>query len=157
MNSRYWVMSWIVGKGCFLWPVCSLGKTLLVFTLHHFVHHRQTYMLFQVPLESLLLHSNPPWWKGPLFCVSSRRSYRTGQLQLLQYLWLEHVLGLLWYWMVGLGNNQDHSVTFETASKYCILDSFVDYESYSISSKGFLPTVVYIMVIWFKFTHSHPF
>ena len=29
---------------------------------------------------------------------------------------------------------------FETASKYCILDSFVDYDS--ISSKGFLPTVV---------------
>jgi len=43
--------------------------------------------------------------------------------------------------------NQDHSVVFETAPKYCILDSFVDYESYSISSKGFLPTVVDIMVI----------
>ena len=29
--------------------------------------------------------------------------------------------------------------------------------SYSISSKGFLPTVVDIMVIWIKFTHSGPF
>jgi len=29
----------------------------------------------------------------------------------------------------------------------CILDSFVDYEGYSISSKVFLPTVVDIMVI----------
>jgi len=29
----------------------------------------------------------------------------------------------------------------------CISDSFVDYEVYSISSKGFLPTVVDIMVI----------
>ena len=27
------------------------------------------------------------------------------------------------------------------ALKYCISDSFVDYEGYSISSKGFLPTV----------------
>ena len=38
--------------------------------------------------------------------------------------------------------NRDHSVVFEIASKYCILGSFVDYEGYSVSSKGFLPTVV---------------
>ena len=38
--------------------------------------------------------------------------------------------------------NRDHSVIFETASKYCILDSFVDCDGYSISSKGFLLTVV---------------
>ena len=43
--------------------------------------------------------------------------------------------------------NRDHSVAFEIASKYCILDSFVDYDVYSISSKGFLPTVVDRMVI----------
>ena len=47
-----------------------------------------------------------------------------------------------WY---ALETNRDHSVIFETAPKYCILDSFVDY-GYSISSKGFLPTVVDIMV-----------
>ena len=40
----------------------------------------------------------------------------------------------------------DHSVIFEIAPKYSISDSFVDYEGYSISSKGFLPTVVDIMV-----------
>ena len=34
---------------------------------------------------------------------------------------------------------------FEIASKYCILESFVDYDGYSISSKGFLPTVLDIM------------
>jgi len=34
---------------------------------------------------------------------------------------------------------------------------FVDYEGYSISSKGSLPTVVDIMVIQIKITHSHPF
>ena len=42
----------------------------------------------------------------------------------------------------ALEMNRNHSVVFEIASKYCILDSFVDYDGYSISSKGFLPTVV---------------
>ena len=41
--------------------------------------------------------------------------------------------------------NRDHSVVFEIASKYCISDCFVDHNGYSISSKGFLPTVVDIM------------
>ena len=47
----------------------------------------------------------------------------------------------------ALEMNRDHSVVFEIASKYCISDSFVDYDGFSISSKGFLPTAVYIMVI----------
>ena len=47
----------------------------------------------------------------------------------------------------ALETNRDHSVVFEIASKYCILDSSVDHDGYSISSKGFLPTVVDIMVI----------
>ena len=47
----------------------------------------------------------------------------------------------------ALETNRDHSVIFEIASEYCISDSFVDYDGYSISSKGFLPTVVDIMVI----------
>ena len=38
------------------------------------------------------------------------------------------------------------SVIFETAFKYCILDSLINCEGYSMSSKGFLPTVVDIMV-----------
>ena len=46
----------------------------------------------------------------------------------------------------ALEMTRDHSVIFEVAPKYCISDSFVDYEGYSISSKGFLPTVVDIMV-----------
>ena len=52
----------------------------------------------------------------------------------------------------ALEMNRDHSVVFEIASKYCI----VDYDGYSIFSKGFLPTVVDIMVILVKFTHSNP-
>ena len=47
----------------------------------------------------------------------------------------------------ALETNRDHFAIFEIASKYCISDSFVDHDGYSISSKGFLPTVVDIMVI----------
>ena len=50
----------------------------------------------------------------------------------------------------ALRKQTDHSVIFEIASKYCILDSFADYYGYSISSKGFF--VVDIMIIWVKFT-----
>ena len=46
-----------------------------------------------------------------------------------------------------LETNRGLSVVFEITSKYCISDSFVDHDGYSISSKGFLPTVVDIMVI----------
>ena len=63
--------------------------------------------------------------------------HRTVQLQLIH--------DIEWF---ALEMNRDHSVIFETASKYCISHSFVDYDGYSISSKGFLPTVVDdIMVI----------
>ena len=47
----------------------------------------------------------------------------------------------------ALEMNRDHSVIFETACKYCILNSFVDSDGYSISSKRFLPSVVDIVVI----------
>ena len=56
-------------------------------------------------------------------------------------------------WFV-LETNWDHSVIFEIAPKYCILDSCVDSEGYSISCKGFWATCVAIMVIWIKFAHS---
>ena len=49
--------------------------------------------------------------------------------------------------------NWDHSVVFEIEPKYFILDYFDDYEDYSISYKGFLPTVVDTMFIWIKFIH----
>ena len=47
----------------------------------------------------------------------------------------------------ALEMNRDQSVVFAIAPKYCISDSFVDYNGHSISSNGFLPTVVDIIVI----------
>ena len=60
--------------------------------------------------------------------------HRTIQIQLLQHYWLGIDLdycGIEWF---ALETNRDlsvifffNSVIFEIASKYCILDSFVDY------------------------------
>ena len=72
--------------------------------------------------------------------------HRPVQLQLLQhYSWgidLDYH-DIEWFAL----ETKRYSVIFEIASKYCISESFVDYDGYSISSKGFLPTVVDIMVI----------
>ena len=73
--------------------------------------------------------------------------HRTVQLQLLQHSWFGHRLDyhdIEWF---ALEMNRDHSVVFQIASKYWISNSFVGYDGYSISSKGFLPTVVDTMVI----------
>ena len=72
---------------------------------------------------------------------------RTIQLQLLQLYWSMKKLGLSDIEWFALETKRDHSVVFKTAPKYWIFDSFADYDGYSISSKGFLPTVVDIMVI----------
>ena len=83
------------------------------------------------------------------FGISSRRSCRASQnhsvsvsLRLVVGAYLDYC-GIESF---AFETNRDHSVIFETAPKYCISDSFVDYEDHSNSSKGFLPTVVDIMV-----------
>ena len=53
------------------------------------------------------------------------------------------ILGISELKWTGMGefNSDDHHIY------YCISDSFVDHDGYSISSEGFLLTVVDIMVI----------
>ena len=70
--------------------------------------------------------------------------HRAVQLQLIGKGIDLHCCDIEWFALVS---NRDHSVISDIAAKYYILDSFVDHEGYSISSKGFLPTVVDIMVI----------
>ena len=69
-------------------------------------------------------------------------------VQLLQHYWLWGInldyCDTEWF---ALERNRDHSVIFEIASKYCISNSFVDYDGYSISSKGLLFTIVDTMII----------
>ena len=68
--------------------------------------------------------------------------HRTIQLQLLQhYCWGMDLDYFDTKWFT-LETNRDHSLILEIASKYSISDSFVDYDGYSISFKGFLPILV---------------
>ena len=62
----------------------------------------------------------------------------------MQETWVQSLVWVISGWGIDLDHcdiewftlemNRDHSVVFETAPKYCISDSFVDYEGYSISS-----------------------
>ena len=47
-----------VGRGCLLWPVHFLGRTLLVFALLHSAFQGQICLLLQMFLDFLLLHSS---------------------------------------------------------------------------------------------------
>ena len=69
--------------------------------------------------------------------------HRTVQLQLLHCYWLDYCD----IECFSLETNRDHPVVFEITSKYYISDSFVDHDGYSMSSEGFLPTEVDIIVI----------
>ena len=117
--------------------------------------------------------------------------HRTIQLQLLQHYWSGLRLGLLWYWMVCLGNEQKSFCHFWDCIQvlhfrlfcwlwwplhvfffFSVLFIYLLYNivlvcqtltwihrgcTYSMFSKGFLSTIVDIMVIWVKFTHSSTF
>ena len=85
-----------------LWPVPSLGKTLLAFALLHSVLQGQICLLLQVFLEFLLLHSSPLWWKGHLFWVLVLKERFNFIFSVTGW----GRLGLVWYWMVCLGNEQ---------------------------------------------------
>ena len=104
------VFSCVAGRGSLLWPACSIGKTLLGFDLLHCVLQGQICLFLLVFLDFLLFHSSPLWWKWCPFWVVVLEGlvglHRTVQLQLLHCYWLGHRLGLLWYWMVCLGNEQ---------------------------------------------------
>ena len=97
--------------------------------------------------------------RTPYFGVSSGKCYRSSQINLSFF----NICGwgvdldycdLKWF---ALKTNRGQSIVFEIAPKYYISDSFVDYEGYSISSKGILPTIVDTIDIWIKFTHSCSF
>ena len=56
-------------------------------------------------------------------------------------------MGKQWKQWLTLFLGAPESLQMVIAAKYYVSDSFVDHDGYSISSKGFLPTVVDIMVI----------
>ena len=108
------VFSCVVERGCLLWPVRSLGKTLLPFALLHSVLQGQICLLLQVFLDFLLLHYST-LWKRHIFWVLVLKGlvglHRTIQLQLLQR-YLDYC-DIEWF---ALETNRDHSVIFEIRS-----------------------------------------
>ena len=123
--SMYRVFSCVVGRGCLLWPVHVLGKTLLVFALLHSVSQGQICLLLQVILDFLLLHSSPLLWKGHLIWVLVLKGlvglHRTVQLQLfsitgwginLDYRDIE------WF---ALETNRDHSLRLHPSTAFWTL------------------------------------
>ena len=115
----------------------------------------------QVFLDFLLLHSSPLKWKGYLFWVFVLEClvglHWIIQLQLLQYYWLGHRPGLLWYWMSFLGNKQ---------RSFCCLWDCIPVLHFRIFCwlwwllhffQGFLTHNSRYNGHWVKFTHSHPF
>ena len=140
------VISYVVRNRCLLWPVCSLGKTLVSLCPAS----------FYIPRPNLPVTPGDSWL--PTFVFQSpmikRISFSWYYLYKVLYLFIEpftlsfstisgwginlHYCDIEWF---ALESNRDHCVILETASKFCILDSSVDYERYSISSKGFLRRV----------------
>ena len=101
------VFSCIVGRGCLLWPVCSFGKTLPWFSLYskakfacYYMCVLFSYFCFPVPYNEKEIFF---WLLVPKGLVGL---HRVIQLQLLQHYLSGHRLGLPWYWMVCLGNEQ---------------------------------------------------
>ena len=154
------VFSCVIGRGCLLWPVPSLGKTISLCP-SSFCTPRPNLPVTPVVSWLLLLHSSPLWWKGHLQGMLVLEGlvglHRTVQLQLLQHYWLGNRLGLLWYWMVCLGNEQRLLCRFWDCTQELHFRLFCWLWGLHHFFKGFLPTVVDIMVIWVKFTHSSPF
>ena len=83
------VISCVVEKGYLIWPVHSLGRIQLTFVPLHFILQGQTFLLFWVSLDFLLLHSNSQCWILFLVLVlgSLLGLHRTDQLQLLWHWW----------------------------------------------------------------------
>ena len=93
-----------------------------------------------VSLLPTFTFQSPIMKRTSLVGVSSKRSCRPSPFNFSFFSVTDQGIDLDYHdieWF-ALEMNRDHSVIFETAAKYCILDSFDDYDGYSISSKGIL-------------------
>ena len=104
------VFSCVVGRGCLLWPVHSLGKTLLAlpcFILYSkikFACYSRYFLTSYFCIPGSYNEKDIFW--GVLALEGLLGLHRTIQLQLLKHYLLGHRLGLLWYWIFCLGNEQ---------------------------------------------------
>ena len=124
------IFNCVVGRGCLLWTVPSLGKPLVSRFPASFCSSKAKFAFYsRCFLTSYFCIPVPYNEKDLFFWVLVLKGLvglpRTDQLQLLQHYWLGHRLGLL----NCLPWKQTEFILsfFETASKYCISDSFADY------------------------------
>ena len=127
------VFSCVVGRRCLLWPVCSIDKTVSLCPAS-FCTPKPNLPVLQgissLPTFAFQFPIMKRTFFGGISSIKSVDPHRTIQPQLLQYYWSGHRLGLLWYWVVCLGNEQRSFCHFWD----CILDCFVDCDDYCISS-----------------------
>ena len=154
------VVSCVVRKECLLWPVHSQQNSVSLCPAS-----------FCTPRPNLPVIPNICWL--PTFAFQSsmmkRMSFivlvlegavclhRTGQFQLLQHQWLGHRLGLLWHWMVYLGNELRLFCHFWDFTQVLHFRLFCWLWGLLHFLYGILAHDSSIMVIWFKFAHSCPF
>ena len=116
------VISCVVGRGCLLWPMRSLGKTLVSFCSASFCTPRPNLPLL-LYLYFLLLHSSPLWWKAHLFLVLVLESLVVF-IELFSFFSISGCGIDLDYCGIkcfALEMNRDHSIVFEIPPMYCIL------------------------------------
>ena len=116
--------------------------------LLHFVLQGQICLLLRVSLDFLLLHSSPLMKWTSFLGVSSKRSCRSSQNHSTSASSVLLLVGAQ-TWITVILNGLPWKQT-EIILSFLRLHPFwtlVDYDGYSISSKGFLPTVGDIMVI----------
>ena len=85
------VFSCVVGRGCLLWPVCSLGITLLAFALLHSVLQGQICLLLQVSTSCFCIPV-PYNEKDIFFGWDGRRSEIFIKSNPIHTVWVTHEL-----------------------------------------------------------------
>ena len=123
------VFSCVFGRGCLLWLVHSLGKILLAFALLHSLSKVKFACYSKCFLTSYFCFPVPYNEKDICFWTLILEGLM-GFIELFNFSFLS-ITG----WGIDLDycdiecfvleRNRDHSVVFEIASKYCILNSFV--------------------------------
>ena len=126
MVSMCRAFSCVVGRGCLLWPVCSLGKPLLALPCFILYSKLNLPVTLGISWLSTFAFQSPIMKRISFWDIISRRPCRsslnlstsasfniTGQDIDLDYCDFE---------CFALEMNRDHSVVFEIASKYCISD-----------------------------------
>ena len=161
--SMYRVFACVVGRGCLLWLGHSLGRTLSAFCPASICTPRPNLPVTPGVSWLLTFTFQSPIMKRTYFggvnskCLVSL--HRTIQLRFFS------ITG----WGIGLDHRDIEWVSLGTNRSFCRFWDCIQVlhfglvcwpDGYSISSKGvylLLPTVVDIMFIWVKFTHSSPF